>query len=234
MLQRAAFTLAFFITAAWARSASADDPLPQPVPPEHGYWGGYELAPPAPYVRAQSLASYDWDPPPPVHFDDRPWTFETMLGFGTPVGLLGGVLEYTPADVFSFGAGAGFGPGGLEGGVLFDVRPFRWGKTTKAHALSIGGAYSVGGWTDFWQTVDQGLSDPHYASGFAQWAQFDVGYELRARGGFSFRVATGAAWMLNPGNVSCRSGVGTPCTLDPYGNDPIFTLSVSIGYSLER
>jgi hypothetical protein len=56
------------------------------------------------------------------------------------------------------------------------------------------------------------------------------------RGGFSVRTAIGAAFMLNPSSVVCRtlSGEVLPCVGGIEGtppNEPIFTFTVALGYA---
>ena len=43
----------------------------------------------------------------PFDFTDRPWSIDGVLGFGTPVGLAGVVLQYDLTSWLSVGGGAG-------------------------------------------------------------------------------------------------------------------------------
>src|SRR5689334_1641640 len=48
---------------------------------------------------------------PSSTFDVRRLALEGHLGFGTPVGAIGGIFEYAPAPIIGLGAGIGAGSG---------------------------------------------------------------------------------------------------------------------------
>ncbi len=147
----------------------------------------------------------------------RPLAVEGVLGFGTPVGYAGVMLEYSPHPRFIASVGAGIGGGtentdclksgysGVCEGPFSDrvqlaamgrVRLFWVGST----AMTVGAGASGGGysWDEF--TTDE---PAHKSADRAYWANVEVGGEHRAQSGFSARWFVGLADMLNPGALHC-------------------------------
>jgi hypothetical protein len=171
-----------------------------------------------------------------------------MLGAGTPVGLIGGVVEYSFLDPVALGAGVGTGAAGPQGAVILNLRPFFWNGRLAAQAIGASVAWSMGNWDSRGfdpllgsldhRSAEVRAMDQHGTSSFAQWLELDAGYELRTRGGFVLRVASGLAWLVTPGDVQCRirNGNEVPCsagsTTKPFSQSiPTFTLS--LGYAFE-
>ena len=221
--------------------------------PNSEFFAGYERIDELP-PRAAPLNDTVSRPPPPVpvrptHFTDRPLALEAMLGAGTPVGLVGGVLEYSLVDPVAIGAGVGTGVAGPEGAVILNLRPLFWNGRA-AHAIGATLAWSGGNWDDSpveilpdmgHQSSEARALEQHRTYTFAQWVQVDAGYELRTRGGFSLRVAYGVAWLAAPGDYQCRvrNGTEVPCSAGQQENTPkpfsvsIPTMTLSLGYAFE-
>lgn len=136
------------------------------------------------------------------------------LGYATPVGEVGLTADYSFAPEWALGAGLGIGSG-LNGpspqvAAIARLRP--WHGFQDAFVTNL--SYSTGGYEFFDLKLPMGggvPGDPHDTTGAdrAHWIQLDVGWERRAAGGFSIRLTTGFAVMLNPGDLRCtRSGRG--------------------------
>lgn len=179
----------------------------------------------------------------------KPLAVMAEVGFGTPVGYYGLNVETAPVPGFVLSAGAGFGSGtyckgdfvppryagvcasftrDLQVALLGRARVLRSGHD----ALSIGGGFSEGGYTWVELTTDE----PAYkTSALAQWLDAEISWEHRAAGGFSTRLFTGYAWMLDPGRLECVSwGAGsTPhshCVQDHAGDgERLLYLGAALG-----
>jgi len=189
---------------------------------------------------AQAPSSVDAAPTRPASaFEQRRLAFEGHLGFGTPVGELGFVTEYSPWPLFGIGAGVGYGSGSavslpnfqsraanhLHLGAVTRFRPLR----DDNDALALGAAYSVGGYKRLNLSYADGYDDekPQMAT-WAHWVQFDVGWEHRAGSGFLLRVTVGLALMLNPGDMGCLAICNQPVP----SSENIPTIDVALGYAL--
>jgi hypothetical protein len=180
-------------------------------------------------------------------FSDRLVTLNAMLGFGTPVGLMGGVLELNPVSGLAFGAGAGTNSAGLQLAVLARGRPFVWDRPRRALAITLGVALATGPYRAetfdplFGSMDHSGLADQRVVHGFEQvyWAQPDVGFELQAKSGFHLVVAQGAALPLGYRGEHCRLAVSnapTACGSGPVRGtskpETLWTMTVTLGYAL--
>jgi hypothetical protein len=175
-----------------------------------------------------------------TEFTSRPWAAYAVAGFGTPVGLLGAVGEYTFINEFALAGGAGVSTAGLDLAVIANFRPLHWSRANQAAAFSTTLAYSTGPWESF--DPDLGMShreDANREDYFvrrAHWLQFDLGFEGRSRGGFAVRLAGGLGWMLNPGAEECRRHDGTHCDPEPVhwgtqANAPTPVVTLALGYA---
>jgi len=142
-------------------------------------------------------------------FTDRPIAFGLGMGIATPVGLIGLLGDYTPEPHVAIGGGIGTNLQGMQATVLMRGRPFVWPRRSRVLAITLGGAFSTGPYRE----ADFGLGEARaiQSTDRANWIQLDVGFELRNRTGFQLLVATGGAWMTNPGSLSCSSSV-SPCS----------------------
>jgi len=166
---------------------------------------------------AGSAAAEEVPPVPEASGWSRPFAVQGVVGFGTPVGYAGVMLEYSPHPVFVVSLGAGIGSGtantdclksgysGVCGGPFVDrLQLAAMGRLRvlrlRNSALTLGAGVSGGGysWDEF--TTDQ---PAHKSADRAYWANAEIGYEHRSRSGFSARGFLGFAGMLNPGALHC-------------------------------
>jgi hypothetical protein len=152
-------------------------------------------------------------------------------------------VQYDVASALSLGAGGGVGSAGPEFGALLRVRPFTWERQKRAMAIQIGSALAAGryqgiAWSGFGEAGPQ--PSQRYDLDVAYWAQFDLGFELKSRGGFHFVVAQGFALPLNADAGTCRlvsTGERVPCNFNAVGegeHPPVipFVLTLMLGYSI--
>jgi hypothetical protein len=160
-------------------------------------------------------------------FEERRLALEGHLGIATPVGTLGFVAEYSVLPFLGLGAGAGvsFGNRGntVLGAVVARLRPLR----VRQNALVLGGAYSFGGFHLFEFGIGDTAPDSIGAP-LAHFAQADIGWERRSPRGFLIRLGLGAAWLLNPSDLTCTQA-GSPCT--PPSSKTLFTFDLALGYA---
>jgi len=182
-------------------------------------------------------------------FARRRLALEGHVGFGTPVGALGFVAEYSILPFLGVGAGVGIGSGPdggnhFHGALVTRVRPLR-GRT---NALVIGAAYSFGGYKRFELFIPNDQPSNYFSAqgDWAQWAQADIGWEHRWEGcarltggtdmncrspvdGLLLRLSLGAAYLLNPNALACYGAAAEACSRAP---NAIFTFDIAIGYAL--
>lgn len=115
----------------------------------------------------------------PGVWEARPLALEMHAGFGTPVGLFGGIVEYSLSPLLGIGAGLGIGVESFTGStqhaaLVGRLRPAR-GKNI---ALEIGVAYSIADQyqrpAPFARTEYPEISS---VDGLAHWAQVEFGFE---------------------------------------------------------
>ena len=161
----------------------------------------------------------------------RRLVLEAHLGFGTPVGALGIVTEYTVHPLLGLGVGAGVGSGpsggnAFHGALLARFRPLRG----KNNALVLGAAYSFGGFHRFDPRLGDGDPPPVAdTADWAHWAQFDIGWERRAAKGFLIRLSMGGAVLLNPADLQCAPADAARC--QPTTSQSLFTIDLALGYA---
>jgi hypothetical protein len=146
--------------------------------------------------------------PEPVRFTSRPLTFNAMIGLGTPVGGLGGVVEYNLSSRFAVGAGAGVSwyssnitnglPGPVQIAALVRYRAAVFEGTVVAQALDVTGALSTG---RFIYPAFGGGGDGSSVTERAYWIQAALEYELVTRGGFRFATGPGIALLAAASDV---------------------------------
>jgi hypothetical protein len=171
----------------------------------------------------------------PSAWRTRQWALEGHLGFGTPVGYFGAVLDYSPLEVLSVNAGIGMGSGRghgtlhIAGGVRVRLGPLGTAQ------LYLATEYSTGGFSSF-NPVPQvhGSSETVVFASRLHWLQPSVGVEWRSRTGLAGRLYCGAGFMLNPGDRQCLfivDGEDIPCGEDVMGASGIGFLGGALGYA---
>jgi hypothetical protein len=167
----------------------------------------------------------------PNVYEVRRLALEAHLGFGTPVGELGLVTEYSVHPLLGLGAGIGMGwalQGGnaLRGALLARFRPLRG----KNNALVFGAAYSFGGFQRFELNIGEEEPPPVAdRTNWAHWAQFDIGWERRAEKGFLIRLSMGGAVLLNPADLGCAPSDAALC--QPTTSQSLLTFDLALGYA---
>jgi len=158
-----------------------------------------------------------------------------MLGAGTPVGGLGGVLEYNLAPRFALGAGVGASwtdggslLGSLQVGALGRFRLALSEGNQVAQAFDLVGGFSTG---HFVYPIFPG--DGPSWSGQAYWVQPGLEYELVTRGGFRFASGIGAAIVAAMSGTSDAASASSGYVLDDSKLPRLFlTVDLVIGYAL--
>jgi len=145
-------------------------------------------------------------PSPAAEFAAHPITLEARFGLGTPTGVLGAAVSYSPVPAFGFECGAGTNTIGLQlacslrGRFVFATRERSLGLNW-ARALTLTSGFSGGRYADrhvFEQltAVDgPGVAELDFAR--AYWWNTDLGVEWRD-GAFVSRFTVGVALLLNP------------------------------------
>jgi hypothetical protein len=145
----------------------------------------------------------------PFGFADRPLSLNGAMGFGTPVGLAGAILEYSPLPWFAAGAGAGTNFEGLQLAALVRVRPIYWETQKDAFGIGLFAAFAGGPFTsDDDLDVADFMGDGHETQfsrlDHALWFQPELQFEWTRSSGFHL-VATGLgfAYLLNGDDQRC-------------------------------
>ena len=156
-------------------------------------------------------------------FTDRPFAIVLIAGATTPVGLGGVALEGTPVRWLTIGAGAGMSSGGVQVAWMPRVRFY----TGEHHGWSIGAGVSGGkynGCPPCGANATGNEAESH-ATGWAWWANFDVGLEGRSsESGFTYRVFAGVARPFG----GCLGGYGEECA----GGGVLPMLGIAVGSML--
>lgn len=173
----------------------------------------------------------------PSPWAQRRWALEVHAGFGTPVGFLGGFVDYALLEALSLEVGAGVGSGRyhetLHVAAGARVRLWAFGPAR----LYIGAAYSTGGFLSFDYSFipsHDGTNTVVFAAR-AHWVQPSLGLEWRTRGGFTARIFYGLGFMLNPQDRICvfveRDGREIPCGDSIMGDPAIQSIGGALGYA---
>lgn len=177
-------------------------------------------------------------------FDDRPFGVNATLGFGTPVGLAGVIVEYSPLPWLAMGTGAGTNLDGLQLAALGRIRPLYWEKPNRVFAIALTMAVATGpysSWDDISTSVEDllGNSNTQYARlDHALWLQPEAQFEYEARSGFHLVVSgAGAAFLLNSHAAECRDRVTharVACDAAAGGTiaTTIAAFTIELGYTL--
>lgn len=162
-------------------------------------------------------------------WSEHPVALEIQAGVGTPLGLLGLAVDFSPLDWWSVGAGVGWDELGPQGALLTRLRLL--GNTRKA--LSLDTAFSYGDYKGYnliarlvggGERARTGPEDYSYSLHVepAHRLYLGPGYDSRA-GSFAFRVSAGVGILLNPGSGRCVTDQNhrvLPCSTaeDRFGN----------------
>jgi hypothetical protein len=175
-------------------------------------------------------------------FDDRPFGVNATLGFGTPVGLAGVILEYSPLPWLAVGTGAGTNLDGLQLAALGRIRPLYWEKPNHVFAIALEAAVATGpysSWDDLSASFGDGDSKTQYARlDHALWLQPEAQFEYEARSGFHLVVSgAAAAFLLNSHAAECRNRVTdarVACDAAAGGTmaTTIQAFTIELGYTL--
>lgn len=139
-------------------------------------------------------------------WEQRPVAVTAQLALlGSPIGLLGGNIDFAPSRHLVLTAGAGVGGGEAAALQVSLMARMRWTLREEA-AFSIGLGLSGGGY----RPVLQGFfKEGNYDQSVwerALWVNVEAGPEIRPRPlpGLVFRLALGLSNMLNPGDERCQ------------------------------
>ena len=211
-----------------ARSEEAVDPLPPEIA------GEYPVA--RSHSEPESHARFG--------FDDRPLTVNATIGFGTPVGLAGAIVEYSPLPMLAIGVGAGTNIEGPQLAVLGRIRPLYWETPKRVFAIALTATVAEGPYSsedDLAASAGNlmGLPKTHYATlDHALWFQPELQFEYATRSHFHLAVtAIGFAFLLNANAAQCHERPMNPgVTYDETGGcamgRTIGAFTVELGYSL--
>ena len=168
-------------------------------------------------------------------------TVEGHLGFGTPVGGAGVMLEFSVLPQLSFAAGAGIGSGAESGSsthaaVAVRARPAV--SPSDHFALVLEAAFSTGGYQrlevgSLMPPVD-GPGTPTPVGPSATWAhflQFGIAMEHRSDKGFMVRAGAGIATMLNPGDLKCVPDSSSSMCAPLHDTETVAVFDFALGQS---
>jgi hypothetical protein len=160
-------------------------------------------------VRAQTYSPYPAEalaPPPaqpPVdRWRARPLVLEGHVGAGTPLGVMGAAVDYSPSRWFAGGVGIGGGTAGPQAAAMARFRI----PLSEGLGLGLGGGLSGGNyeWTEggvFQMFIDTPATKTWKP---AYWANADLSIEGRLEGGFSIRGYLGRGALLNGDDGQCK------------------------------
>ncbi len=228
-------------------SSSSLPPLPPPARENDADTAvKVDTAPPAdrtqaaaPHPGADTLEdTSDEEPALPDPWDLRPIVVEAQFGAGTPIGIAGLAIDYSPVPILGLNVGVGLGLGGVEYAFGSRLRVVRAGRRTHV-AVYLGGGVSGGAYNTEYAgpniAVDGSQGDfespvPHYHWDAAFWTNLEAGVEIRFKSNFSLRPFAGAAYLLNP-----NAGVAV---IGQHGDAPapperwLPYLGLAIGYAV--
>ena len=175
-------------------------------------------------------------------FDDRPLSVNVALGFGTPVGLAGLVVEYNPLPELAVGAGVeriskapSWPPSRGFGRCIGRRRVF---------AIALSAALAEGPYSsqdDFFASLGSLMGPPKARSAWldhALWFEPELQFEYQARSGFHLVLTgIGAAGLLNGASAECKEqpmnpGVTYDTTARCAMDSPIGAFTLELGYAL--
>ncbi|HEY7371908.1 MAG TPA: hypothetical protein VIF57_06990 [Polyangia bacterium] len=157
-------------------------------------------------------------------FEAKPTAVYAVVGFGTPVGLMGAELERTLEPHWTISASGGWGLSGFQGSAMTH---FLLGDSRQSR-FAIGAGISGGNYT--WKEsclVD--CDDPAEKTGSVMWGNLEVGGEHRFFSGFAIRYFGGYGHVV-AGDLVCTSDMNSGCASlsRETGRDIIYT-GVALG-----
>jgi hypothetical protein len=163
----------------------------------------------------------------PVHLEAR-------LGAGTSVGTIGAVGEWNVAEVLAVGVGVGTNGWPVLGGGARLRWPI-WRSSKFQHAFTLEADYSRSKYRGAADVMAACLHsercDVKLVPEMAHWFQAELGWELQSRSGFTFRLASGGAWLLNQIDWRCTDGgQAVPCEGNS-GETSLPVMTVALGYA---
>jgi hypothetical protein len=176
---------------------------------------------------------------PDARWDERALSIEAHFGFGTPVGLGGLMLAYSPWPWIAAYGGAGVSTA-LDGtslqlavGGLVRLPFFRRAR------MFVSADYSTGAWLapDLAALPQHDDTMLKAYSERMHWLNVNLGLEWRLEMGLLVKLYFGVGAMLNPGSRRClsieRSGRRTDCTQLPdfFGDPSIPIVGGALGYA---
>jgi hypothetical protein len=151
----------------------------------------------------------------------RPFAIMGVYGVGTPVGILGVVVEYTPIRAITLSAGVG----GSDG-AQFAFTPRVSLPLSDYVSFSVGGGVSGGHYRE------HSLYDgPGREWRRAIWANGEASMEGRLTKGFSWRAFLGVGQVLNTPSSACMDDEGVPCSRTDLPS--IVYLGGAFGYAFD-
>ena len=175
---------------------------------------------------------------PPDPWATRPIVAEAQFGIGTPLGLAGLAIDYSPVPILGLDLGVGLGLGGVEYAFASRLRVLRAGRRTHV-VVYLGGGLSGGAYNTEYAgpevAVDgsQGNFEnpvPHYHWDAAFWTNLEAGVEIRFKSNVSLRPFAGAAFLLNPNAGMAVTGQRGDAPTPPERWLPY--LGLAIGYAI--
>jgi hypothetical protein len=164
------------------------------------------------------------DEEPISAFEAKPTAVYAVVGFGTPVGLMGAEIERTLEPHWTISAGGGWGLSGFQGSAMTH---FLLGDSSQSR-FAVGAGISGGKYT--WKEsclID--CDDPAEKTGSVMWGNLEVGGEHRFFGGFAIRYFAGYGHVV-AGDLVCTSDMNSGCASlsRETGRDIIYT-GVALG-----
>jgi hypothetical protein len=156
-------------------------------------------------------------------FEAKPTAIYAVMGFGTPVGLLGAELERTLEPHWTISAGGGWGASGFQGSAMTH---FLLGDSARSR-FAVGAGISGGKYS--WREFCFDCDDPAEKTGNVMWGNLEVGGEHRFFGGFAVRYFGGYGHVV-AGDLVCTSDATSYCAQmsREAGRDIIYT-GVALG-----
>ena len=122
---------------------------------------------------------------PPSPWATQPLVLEAQFGLGTPLGLAGIAMDYSPVPILGLNLGVGLGLGGVQYAFASRLRVVRAGRR-KQVALYLSGGVSGGAFNTEYETLvpvdgSQGGESPvaHYHWDAAYWAILEAASDSR-------------------------------------------------------
>ncbi len=222
-----------------AVAPAAQPPAPA-VPPPRWYYS-YDYPPPLPPPRPRRDEDESWT----ERWEGRPLTLLGQVGFGTPTGNLGALIEANVTSWLTLSLGVGessfVGADGNRGHTVDHASPLQLAAGARVRlplgtlAVSVGAGVSEGGYERRWELFADSSESPLHIWDHAAWTNLDLALEGRARRGFQWRVFVGSGRMLHPGEGD-RCEPATQSDWCPgWGDKPITLLLIgaAFGYAFE-